>query len=119
MAPAFSLPFQLDLGLQALGKRDQIVANGARLGNRVLQRNAGDLRPAQHDQTTEVALVYQIDRSRAIPRCQHAVVRGGCAAALRVAQVDAAGLVAGLLLDQLRNRLPDAAQPLVPEGIQL
>ena len=75
-------------------------------------------RTAQHDEAAEVALVHQINRRRAIARGQHAVVCGRGAAALGVAQVHAACFVAGLLLDQLRDRLPDASQPLVTEGVQ-
>jgi hypothetical protein len=63
--------------------------------------------------------VDEVDRGHAVARGQHAVERRGSAAALGVAEVDAARLVAGALLDLLRQRLADAAEPRVPEGVEL
>ena len=73
----------------------------------------------QHDQLAELALVGQVDGRNAVARGQHAVEGCGCAAALRVAQVDRAGLEAGALFDLLGQRLPDAAESRVSERVLL
>ena len=57
--------------------------------------------------------------AQAEPGGEDAVVGAGRPAALEVAEDDAAGLVAGLVLDQLGDGVADAAEPDVAEGVGL
>ncbi len=50
-------PFRLKAG----GELEQIVAHRAGFGDRILERDVGDLRSPEHNQTSKGALVNQVD----------------------------------------------------------
>ncbi len=64
-------------------------------------------------------LVHHVDGVQAVALAEDAVVGRGNAAALGVAQVDGAGFIAGLLLDELGERFADAGEARVAEGVDL
>ena len=64
-------------------------------------------------------VVNHIDGMEAVALAEHAVVGGGHTTTLGVAQVDGAGLITGLLLDNLSERLADAGEAGMAEGVYL
>ena len=78
-----------------------------------------DLGAGEGDHRAEAALEHQVAGGQAQPGGQHAVVGAGGAAALEVAEDDAAGLEAGLGLDGVRDGIADAAEPGMAERVGL
>ena len=75
--------------------------------------------PLRTTRLAELTGVDEIDGGEAVAGGEHAVVGRGGASALGVAEVDAAGLVAGTLLDLFGEDLADAAEADVAEGVEL
>src|SRR6266536_4287507 len=73
----------------------------------------------QRDHHAEGTVMDGLDRVHPEAGREDPVEGGGRATALDVAEHGAAGLLPGALLDLVRETLPDAAQPDVPELIQL
>src|SRR3954454_3101735 len=88
-----------------------------RLGERLVERDELDLRPAQRRHPAEVAPVRGLRRGDAEARPEHAIVGQRRAPALHVAEDRHPRLVAGALLDLALERDRDAAEPLVAEGV--
>ena len=67
-------------------------------------------RPLKNGDAAPLLLVHHVDGVQAVALAEQAIVGRGNAAALGVAQIDGAGLEAGLLLDQVGQRLADAGR---------
>src|ERR1700761_2944764 len=111
--------FWLKLRLERCLYGEEVIADGARFRDGFLERDVGDLRALEDDETAELAGVHEVDGSDAVARGEHAVVGRGRAAALGVAEVDAARFIAGALLDLFGERLPDPRKTSVAEGVDL
>src|SRR5829696_857338 len=79
--------------------------HGLQLAGRLLQRHADDVGATESDHLAPVLLVGGVDGVQAEAGGEHPVVRGGGAAALHVTEHDRARLLAGALLDLLREPL--------------
>src|SRR5438477_4259723 len=83
--------------------------HGLQLGGRVLERHLDDPVALQRRHLAEPLLVRKVGRLQPEPGGEHAVARGGGAAALDVAEHRHAGFEAGPLLDLAPQRVTDAA----------
>ena len=64
-------------------------------------------------------VVHHVDGVQAVALAENAIVGGGNAAALGVAEVHGAGFEAGLLLDEIGERFANAGEARVAEGVDL
>src|SRR5918994_5659517 len=102
-----------------LGRLEQLRVQQLRLGERLRQRDADDLRAAQRDHLAVVALVHGVDRLDAEAGAEHAIVGERSAAALDMAQDRHPRLEAGALLDLALQLDRDPAEARVAERVGL
>ena len=88
------------------------------LGDGVFEGDVRDGGALEHDEAAELAGMDEVDGGDPVAGGEHAVVGGGSAAALGVAEVYGAGLVACALLDLFGKDLADAGEPDVAEGVE-
>ncbi len=111
--------WKLDLRFQVRDHVEEALIEAAVGGDGVLDGDVGDVQALENGDAPPLLVVNHVDGVQAVALAEDAVIGRGNAAALGVAQVDRAGLVAGLLLDQFRQRLADAGEAHMAEGIQL
>jgi len=105
------------LGLEALDEGEEGFGDGAGFGDGVGDGDVGDFGAFEDDEATEFSRVDEVDGGDAVTGGEHAVVGRGRAAALGVAEIDAAGFVASALFDLFGEGLADAAEAGVAEGV--
>ena len=76
----------------------------------LLKGNVLDFGALNRDHHAPLLFVHHIDGAHTQTGCQHAVVAGGCAAALNVAQNSVAGFDTGAFLNLLGEVFTDTAQ---------
>src|SRR5690606_40447402 len=89
----------------------RVERDALQLADRVIQRDGSDDGRIERDHGAEAALGDEADGGGAEAERDEAVVGGGRAAALEMAEDERAGLVAGALLDLRGEALRNAAQP--------
>src|SRR5829696_2823702 len=100
------------LSEEHLGRLEELGVEQLRLGQRLVERDALDLRPPERDHGAEVPARRGVDRRHAEPGPEDPVVRERAAAALDVPEDRHARLVARALLDLALQSHRDAAETL-------
>ena len=110
---------ELNFCFQILDYIEESLIKAAVCGNSFLDGDVGDVGTFEDGNATPLLLVDHVDGVEAVTLPQDAIEGRGRAATLGVAEVDGAGLEAGLLFNKLRQGLADAGQTRMAEGIDL
>ncbi len=109
----------LDFGFEIGDHVEEALVEAAIGGDGFLDGDVGDFGSVEDGDAAPLLFVHHVDGVETIALAEQAIVCGGHAAALGVAEVDGAGFVAGLLFDELGEGFADAGEAGVAEGVDL